>query len=200
MSPTEVTINGVLSGLGYKFLQEVSFEGCTNPDTGRYFRYDFYIPSLNLIIEYDGIQHNEPYFIITDKLKNRFCYLNGIDIARFNTSDYYNLTDKVYKLVKKGAVTKNLPVRKKNKKNKPVVITQTRQELLHEFLGFSIDYILSDMEIRILQETKDNIISLPGGYNSLKKSRKKAFVSLLKRNIICKISNKEYKIQKDYYI
>jgi hypothetical protein len=34
--------------------------GCRNKDTGRLLRFDFYLPELNIAIEYDGIQHFLP--------------------------------------------------------------------------------------------------------------------------------------------
>jgi hypothetical protein len=40
-----------------KYIHQKKFDGCTNPETNYKLRYDFYIPSKNLVIEYDGEQH-----------------------------------------------------------------------------------------------------------------------------------------------
>jgi very-short-patch-repair endonuclease len=45
-----------LPNIGELF-KEASFDWCRNSKTGHRFRFDFYIPLLNLIIELDGIQH-----------------------------------------------------------------------------------------------------------------------------------------------
>lgn len=67
----------------------------------RLLRIDFYVPFLNLAIEYDGKQHFKPSdFIgkkdkehmvinlkniqIRDKIKNDYCKVNGINLIRVN--------------------------------------------------------------------------------------------------------------------
>lgn len=47
-----------LKALGVSnFVCEQTFVGCVAPDTGVLLRYDFYLPSHNLLIEYDGEAH-----------------------------------------------------------------------------------------------------------------------------------------------
>jgi very-short-patch-repair endonuclease/Zn finger protein HypA/HybF involved in hydrogenase expression len=64
-----------------------------NPETGCYLRADFFIEKLNLVIEFDGLQHFEPieYFggeehhlqcVSRDKIKNNYCKKQGINIIR----------------------------------------------------------------------------------------------------------------------
>lgn len=66
---------------------------CKNPHTGATLRTDFYIPSLNMCIEYDGIQHFEKVKCFggdvgfentqkRDKLKNEYCKTNNIKMLR----------------------------------------------------------------------------------------------------------------------
>ena len=66
-------------------------------------RFDFYIPSLNRIIEFDGRQHfkscswfrDETDFEVSkirDQQKNNYCFLNGIDLVRIPYTERDNLT------------------------------------------------------------------------------------------------------------
>jgi len=77
--------------------REKTFNDCTNTIKGQYCRlleFDFYIPELNTIIEYDGDQHfreSSKYkgkkFEATqrnDKLKNKYCLENGIKLIRIH--------------------------------------------------------------------------------------------------------------------
>ena len=77
--------------------REKTFEDCKNTIEGRYcraLRFDFYIPQLNTIIEYDGEQHFRisskfglDKFELTqqnDKIKNDYCLKNGIKLIRIH--------------------------------------------------------------------------------------------------------------------
>ena len=79
-----------------QFDPQKKFEGCTNLKVGRYCRrlsFDFYLPELNAVIEYDGEQHFEPIkgrggeekfkkIQIYDEIKNKYCKDNGIKMIR----------------------------------------------------------------------------------------------------------------------
>ena len=65
---------------------------------------DFYIPSINTIIEYDGVQHFKPISLFggvkefikiqeRDKIKNDYCIKNGIKMIRISYDD--NINDKL---------------------------------------------------------------------------------------------------------
>ncbi len=86
-------VRNVLANNGIIFEEEKKFEDCTNEFDGRYcikLPFDFYLPSKNTIIEYDGVQHyvpsfGEKSFEITkrnDKIKNQYCKKNGIKLIR----------------------------------------------------------------------------------------------------------------------
>lgn len=92
-SKGERKIHDYLSNNGIKFIKEKIFEEL-NP-----LRFDFYCPNLNLIIEYDGIQHfksrdffgGDKYLIDIknkDKIKNNFCKENSINLLRIPYYDY----------------------------------------------------------------------------------------------------------------
>jgi very-short-patch-repair endonuclease len=74
------------------FLPNKTFDNCKFK---RKLKFDFYLPNFNLIIEFDGTQHNKSYdffggdkdFIkrkIRDDIKNQYCADNKIKIIRLN--------------------------------------------------------------------------------------------------------------------
>ncbi len=79
--------------------------------------FDIYIPSANLVIEYDGLQHykdNKNYFYdleniqIRDKLKDRYCTENNIKIERikYDVKNLEEYTSSI--LTKHGFETQNI--------------------------------------------------------------------------------------------
>jgi len=96
-SPAELLIMNVLDKINIIYYREVSFNGFTT-DKGHYYRYDFYIPSKNLIIEYDGkAYHNNK---VNDVIKNKFCKDNKIKLVRLNSKHYYHLDSEIKRLLK----------------------------------------------------------------------------------------------------
>lgn len=93
-SKGEIEIKSILTTMGISFIQQHTFKDCVNPKTGRRLKFDFTIPSKNIIIEYDGIQHykftpryhrNLDEFVQTqtfDNIKNQFCKDNGWILVR----------------------------------------------------------------------------------------------------------------------
>ena len=81
------------------YIQEHTFIGCKNKYP---LPFDFYIPSINLCIEFDGIQHFEPRDFFggqksfeqtqtNDKLKNEYCKTNGINLIRIPYWEFLNI-------------------------------------------------------------------------------------------------------------
>ena len=65
------------------FEQEVSFDDCINPITMCKLRFDFYIPNLNTLIEYDGKEfHQSKEVKYRDGLKNKYAKDKGIRLIR----------------------------------------------------------------------------------------------------------------------
>lgn len=95
------------------FVREKIFDDCISE---RRLRFDFYIPTLNTIIEYDGIQHYRPIdfagkghdwayeeylsTIKRDLIKNEYCAMHNISIIRIPYWQYDNietiLTQKIF--------------------------------------------------------------------------------------------------------
>ena len=94
-SQGEREIRMLLLAARIPFEQEYSFNNFIY-DTGHRPRFDFYIPSRNYVIEYDGKQHfiaqstgngwdtieNLEKIQVRDSVKNNFCFDNKIDIIR----------------------------------------------------------------------------------------------------------------------
>ena len=84
------------------YIQQKTFDKCLRV---KKLMFDFFIPHLNLCIEFDGRQHFEsiPYFggkeafIIrkeSDIIKNNFCRDNNINIIRISYEDI-NIIDNI---------------------------------------------------------------------------------------------------------
>lgn len=93
----EMKINEFLIKNNIRFEREKTFYNCKNINL---LRFDFYIPDHRLIIEFDGEQHYKPnkYFgmksfkstIINDKIKNKYCIKNNINLVRLDYNDLYS--------------------------------------------------------------------------------------------------------------
>lgn len=97
-SYAERIIIGVLNKHRIPYLREVSFENFKTPKKG-YYRFDFYFPDKNLIIEYDGRKYHKEGNT-KDTEKNLFCLKNGIRLIRLNYKHYYSLEKHLLKLLK----------------------------------------------------------------------------------------------------
>lgn len=118
-SEAEKIIIRALNGHEIEYYTEVSFEGMRY-STGSYARYDFWIPSMNLLIEYDGVEaHSTEEQLHRDRLKNHFCKRNNIKLIRFNKYVYYNLGQEVAKLILKEERIKSIGKEVIPKSNKP---------------------------------------------------------------------------------
>jgi hypothetical protein len=86
------------------YVLEKYFSDCINPKTGMMLPFDFYLPDLNVCIEYDGEQHFKyvPEFHGLDKIKglnllnkqkerdevkNKYCAQRNVDLIRIKYKD-----------------------------------------------------------------------------------------------------------------
>ena len=95
-SKGERNINNLLISHGIEYIREYGIHV-----NGNSYRFDFYLPKENILIEYDGIQHfetneyfggDEGFEIIkqSDNIKNQYCIDNNIDLIRINYKDDYD--------------------------------------------------------------------------------------------------------------
>jgi hypothetical protein len=92
-SKGELAIIKKLDELKIDYLIQYKFKDCCNLNTKRKLPFDFYLPELNICIEYDGIQHFKPSskfggllefekIKIRDKIKTQYCIDNNIKLYR----------------------------------------------------------------------------------------------------------------------
>lgn len=102
-STGETNIYNLLQENNIMFITEKSFEDFVYDDTQTHPRYDFYLPQLNRLIEYDGEQHYQRCSwddeIDTlerrqqrDQLKNQYAKAHNIDLVRIPYWERDNIT------------------------------------------------------------------------------------------------------------
>ena len=102
-SKGEEKIGQLLQKMNLNYIKEKTFPSCKNPQTNQALRFDFYIPTKNYLIEFDGIQHfqskednpwlNETAYLSNiqrDNFKNNQCLENNIPLIRI---PYMHLKD-----------------------------------------------------------------------------------------------------------
>lgn len=89
-SKGEKEVADFLSNNNLQYITQKCFDGCFYKN---HLRFDFYVPKLNICIEYDGQQHFREVSLYGDKeglkgiqardnIKNKFCENNGIQLIR----------------------------------------------------------------------------------------------------------------------
>ena len=108
-SKGEYLLRKILVDIGIEFIPEYSFKDCINPHTGGLLKFDFYLPSYNCCIEYDGEQHFKGWrksshpksslqqVRFRDKIKNEYCKEHNIILIRIPYTEY-NKIDSQYVL------------------------------------------------------------------------------------------------------
>lgn len=97
----EKKIVNYLNFLNIKYIREYRFDDCKfkNP-----LPFDFYLPDLNICIEFDGIQHFKPIerfggikafdeMKIRDAIKSAYCGNNNIKLIRISYSEIKKIDD-----------------------------------------------------------------------------------------------------------
>ena len=85
-----LAVERYLLSKGWSYRKECTYPDCTHKGT---LRFDFFVPHLNLLIEFDGAQHFGPVaifkgeegfqdLIIRDSIKEQYCLQNGIQLLR----------------------------------------------------------------------------------------------------------------------
>lgn len=93
-SLSEISIMNILNDNNVDFVFQKRFPDCRNPKTNYMLVFDFYLPKINTLIEYDGLQHyeeitNKPwesleYIQYKDSVKNKYCSNVGIKLIRIS--------------------------------------------------------------------------------------------------------------------
>lgn len=107
-SSGEQTIFKILKDNNIDFVHQHRFDDCKYD---KHLPFDFYIPSINLCIEYDGIQHFEAVDFfggeedlektkLYDSIKNKFCHDKGIRLIRIPYYEFKNLENIITHIIK----------------------------------------------------------------------------------------------------
>jgi hypothetical protein len=104
----ESKIRNILKSMNVDFSKEHVFDDCVNTNNGekrcKKLQFDFYFPSKNIAIEYDGIHHFKPVKRfggierfntqkINDKIKDEYCEKMGIKLVRIPYTEFKNLEE-----------------------------------------------------------------------------------------------------------
>jgi hypothetical protein len=106
-SKGEECIESFLKLKNISYTNQKTFDGCYNPQTNFLLKFDFFIPHLNLCIEYDGELHFKPIKFFggkksfekakfLDQIKNKFCEKNKINLLRISYMQFNDI-DKILK-------------------------------------------------------------------------------------------------------
>ena len=114
-SKGEKKVGDILRSLGVEFVTQKRFDTCVFPKTRRQLVFDFYLPSYNILIEYDGEQHfhktkndrfNFEVIRARDDYKNNWCKENNITLFRIPYTDYEVLDiDYMRRIIQKNGWT-----------------------------------------------------------------------------------------------
>ncbi len=108
-SKGELKTKNSLDKLNIKYCEQKRFSDCKNKAI---LPFDFYLPELNIAIEYDGIQHFKEVEFFggkeaflkckqNDIIKNEYCLSNNIKLIRINYNEYNIIDDIINEIIKK---------------------------------------------------------------------------------------------------
>lgn len=99
----EIKIGDFLKDKNIEYIEQHRFLDCKNKNT---LPFDFYLPSYNMCIEYDGRQHSNTdskYYsddiFINDNIKTKYCIDNSVELIRISYRDYKNIEDILIKKI-----------------------------------------------------------------------------------------------------
>lgn len=111
VSKGEQKICEILEENNIKFEREKIFKDFISNKNNQHYRYDFYLPDYNVLIEYDGEHHYKKSFengryeetIENDEIKNQYAKKHDIKLIRIPYTDYKNLNlEYIMNLVEKS--------------------------------------------------------------------------------------------------
>lgn len=106
-SKGENKIINFLTKNSIKFISQKRFKDCKNK---RPLPFDFYLPDLNLCIEYDGQQHFRAFSkfggdkalyrtVKNDQIKNKYCKNNNINLERISYKKFDKLENEIKQIL-----------------------------------------------------------------------------------------------------
>lgn len=103
-SIAQIKISEILKMHNVNYIQQKWFEDCRDQKP---LPFDFYLPAINTIIQFDGEQHflplygDESFQLIKkhDKIKNEYCKVNGIKLYRIPYWELKNLQEIILDII-----------------------------------------------------------------------------------------------------
>jgi hypothetical protein len=101
-SKGEESIEMFLKEKNISYTTQKTFSECRNPNTNSVLKFDFYLPHINLCIEFDGELHYKPVEFFggqesfektqfLDGIKNDFCFKNNINLLRISYMQFNDI-------------------------------------------------------------------------------------------------------------
>ena len=100
--------------MGLTVETQKTFKNCFQVE-GQYYKFVFYLPEYNLLIEYDGEQHFKPVnfggcdnnqaiksfnkTVKHDNIKNNYCKTHNIKLIRIDYKNFKNIEEILYKKI-----------------------------------------------------------------------------------------------------
>jgi very-short-patch-repair endonuclease len=105
LSKGEILIEQFLKSSNIKYYKQMKLEGCSYK---KKLPFDFYLPDINMCIEFDGYQHFSPIKFFggeeafnaqkkRDEIKNKYCKENGIKLLRISYIE--NIGEKIISII-----------------------------------------------------------------------------------------------------
>ena len=127
----EKIIYNYLKKFKVKFITEATHKTLVNPKTDKNLFFDFYLPELKLIIEYDGIDyHINEDVIERDKFKEQWARNNNIKVIRLNRRHVIKLELK--KILDQNNIKRKKPIKIKNIDSQPKLSIREKYRLSKE--------------------------------------------------------------------
>lgn len=109
-SKCELKIKYILDEKNINYEYQKSFRDFKNIKTGFPYRFDFFLPDSNIIIEYDGEHHYKPVEIwggeeylkmvqYSDNIKNEYCEKNSIRLLRISYKEKNRILEKINEVI-----------------------------------------------------------------------------------------------------
>lgn len=106
-SKGERKISIFLDNKNINYIKEYKFDDCININS---LKFDFYLPELNICIEYDGVQHFKPIELFggydyfkklkyNDNIKDQYCMDNNIKLIRISYKEFKNIKQILNKII-----------------------------------------------------------------------------------------------------
>jgi hypothetical protein len=142
--------HGEMAIINYLDRNNIRYEDQKTFENLRYIRrlrYDFWLPTYNLMIEFDGIQHYEPVPFhggieglvrrrIRDKLKNIYCTTNKFNLLRIHHTDFHHINNIMNETL--GLILEGVPI---------FIINELDQDLSPELLALRDPLLLASDDV-----------------------------------------------------